>query len=140
MRKAKNKLPRGKTTAKQSQLPNELEQNETELSDEDIVISRREAHFAGPLPPPAMLAHYEEIHEGLAHRLLNLTEKEQEHQHKLDLISISNERPKIYGSIFISCLMVLGGVACAYYDQPVLGGVIATTGPLAGALQWWMKK
>lgn len=37
--------------------------------------------FQGPVPPPAMLAHYDDIVPGLANRLVELTEKEQAHRH-----------------------------------------------------------
>jgi uncharacterized membrane protein len=38
--------------------------------------------FQGPIPPPAMLAQYNEVVPGLANRLVVLTEKEQAHRHK----------------------------------------------------------
>lgn len=38
--------------------------------------------FQGPVPPPAMLAQYNEVVPGLANRLVELTEKEQSHRHK----------------------------------------------------------
>ncbi|MHB2093339.1 DUF2335 domain-containing protein [Pantoea dispersa] len=38
--------------------------------------------FQGPVPPPGMLAQYNEIVPGLANRLVELTEKEQAHRHR----------------------------------------------------------
>ncbi len=138
MRKQKNRLPKANKNSEQEILTGEVNNKASPDDDPELVMTVQRT--MGPLPPPDMLAQYEEIHKGVTEILLTLTIKEQDHQHKLDLISISHEKPKIYGSILVSVLMVLGGVACGYFGQPYLGALIATTGPLAGALQWWTSK
>lgn len=40
--------------------------------------------FSGPMPPGDLLADYEKVQEGFANRLLQFTEKEQEHRHRIE--------------------------------------------------------
>lgn len=49
-------------------------------------IERRiEQHFSGPIPPPHILAKYEEISGGgFANRIVTMAEKEQSHRHSVD--------------------------------------------------------
>lgn len=49
------------------------------MSDPSIIsmVQHRTSMFEGPLPPPSMLAEYEDILPGAAERILSLTEKEQ---------------------------------------------------------------
>jgi len=42
------------------------------------------SEFQGPLPPPAYLAKYNEIHPGLADRIVKLAEGEAEHRRKME--------------------------------------------------------
>nr|WP_298380874.1 DUF2335 domain-containing protein [uncultured Halomonas sp.] len=71
-----------------------LTPDEVELRDE--LIEKHRAHlrqgiqrveiaqFSGPLPPPALLASYEQVLPGAAERIFQLTEREQEFRHRKD--------------------------------------------------------
>lgn len=52
---------------------------------ETVKISQ-EMHrqFSGPMPPGDLLADYENVQPGFADRLLQFTEKEQAHRHKME--------------------------------------------------------
>lgn len=49
------------------------------------------ASFQGPLPPPSMLAQYEEILPGAAERILVLLESETAHRHGVELQCVNAE-------------------------------------------------
>jgi uncharacterized membrane protein len=89
-------------------------------------------HWSGPLPPPAVVEHLESIVSGAGNRLICLVENEQSIRARESRALIMNDRIKILGSISISLLMILAGVFCGLSGQPVLGGVIATSGAIAG--------
>ncbi|WP_372000981.1 DUF2335 domain-containing protein [Tistrella mobilis] len=47
--------------------------------------------FSGPLPPPALFAHYEDVLPGAAERILALTEREQAHRHRFEADALHAE-------------------------------------------------
>lgn len=52
---------------------------------EAIRISRAiHREFSGPMPPGELLEDYEKIQKGFANRLIQFTEKEQEHRHQIE--------------------------------------------------------
>lgn len=71
---------------------------------------RQVSAFQGPLPPPAMLAQYDDICPGLADRIVSLTERQQGHRIDIESRSVTasiwNER---LGQIFafIICMFTL---------------------------------
>lgn len=58
------------------------------MSDEPETAPDRESlvavQFEGPLPPPDMLAHYEDVVPGAAERILSLAERQQRHRMGVD--------------------------------------------------------
>jgi uncharacterized membrane protein len=54
-----------------------------------------QSHYSGPIPPPQVLAHFEEIYPGAAEKIFSLAEKEAEHRHRIDSISLETERQEM---------------------------------------------
>jgi uncharacterized membrane protein len=79
-----------------------------------------------------MVAEYDDIVPGAADRFIQLMEKEQTIRSNESHSLIMNDRLKIIGSISISLGMIVAAVYCGLNGQPVLAGVIATSGAIAG--------
>jgi uncharacterized membrane protein len=86
------------------------------------MIAAYTGQFAGPIPPPQMLADYERILPGAAERLLQMAEREQKHRH--DSTSAALER---------ECAQDRR-VAFLYGSGQLCGFLIALGGMSAGAL------
>ena len=71
---------------------------------------RREAYI-GPIPPPEMLAKYNEIDPGFAGRIMNMAEGEQSHRHKTEKGMITQVGR---GSLF-AFLPGMAGIASTTY-------------------------
>ena len=92
------------------------------------------ASFQGPLPPPNMLAGYEEILPGSAERLLALTEEQARHRRSLESktvdSNVTNERLGMIAG-FILCLIVIAGGFALIWTGRDLEGLAAVLSPLA---------
>lgn len=71
------------------------------------------AEYSGPIPPPNILAGYDQINPGFADRVMQLSEREQEHQHKSDDTIIKYIHSETItslwlGSILSALLMLIG--------------------------------
>jgi uncharacterized membrane protein len=95
--------------------------------------------FSGPLPPPEVLEKYGDINKSFPERIIKMAEKEQKNRHlnnkkELELLRyrLETERKDILrGQMFgfiIGLSVVIGGVLCAIFVNPWIGGAIATTG------------
>ena len=71
-----------------------VDQIESELVDNPVVLERlldrprvmalvKRTVLSGPLPPPNMLREYKDVIENGAERIMQMTESEQEHRHKV---------------------------------------------------------
>ncbi|WP_084391159.1 DUF2335 domain-containing protein [Novosphingobium capsulatum] len=86
----------------------------------------------GPLPAPDDMAHYEQILPGCAERILQMTEREQEHRHRQERRGVGGE----YGTRFagqaatllIALAMVFVVGFTAYVGLPVAASVITAIG------------
>ena len=90
--------------------------------------------LAGPLPPPEMLAGYEEVLPGSPERILRMAEKQEEHRHSIEKTVIAgNVRAQQLAVIFaflIGLSGIGGGTAIALYGH-ALGGFSAVLATLA---------
>lgn len=79
------------------------------------------ASWHAPLPPPNLLERYDAILPGAADRILQMSEKQQEHTHNLETTAIGIERTVIVSDarrgyfgmtagFIISVLVILGGI------------------------------
>lgn len=94
------------------------------------------AFFTGPLPPPQILAQYEQITPGFADRIMRLTEDQQAHRIKMESCVIPetinvNKR----GQIFAFIITILAIIAMGYFAyQGMQLAVIAMALVLCGGV------
>lgn len=92
--------------------------------------------FQGPLPPPEMLARYDQLCPGFAERILQMAERESEARHSIERrqteitekdVPAAREETKRgqWMSFLITIFAFMSAVACAYINQPWVAGVIA---------------
>lgn len=96
---------------------------------------RQISAFQGPLPPPMMLAQYEEICPGLANRIVSLTERQQGHRIDIESRSVKasiwNER---LGQVFafIICMFTLAGSVWLISEEHTWSGSLLAGGTMTG--------
>jgi len=84
-----------------------------------------QAHFSGPLPPPEMLARYNDAVPGGAERILAMAENQSKHRQELERIVIdanahTQKTAPVYG--FIICMTaILGGIYLIYLGKSAQG-------------------
>lgn len=141
----------------------ELTHDEVELRD-DLLEKHRDpikqalervevAQFSGPLPPPGVLANYDQVIPGAAERIFRMAESEQENRHRKDqryqdyldndLSSITTTQRLGQGA---ATLISLGGLWLAYYAFSVgasgagVAIVLAEIAGLSGAFLWSRRR
>jgi len=95
--------------------------------------------FIGPLPSPDLLAKYEDIHPGIAERILQMAEKEQVERHRQEQQLIEMERKNqrslnwnvIRGQVLAFFSVLVISALCAYFA--FLGDI-----PTAGKTAIWV--
>lgn len=88
--------------------------------------------YSGPVPPPAMMQQYEAALPGMADRIMTMAEKEQGMRRRDNAWIMANDTLRIAGSILVSFGLIAAGVYCGMIGQPWLGGVLGTSGAIAG--------
>ena len=94
--------------------------------------------YAGPIPPPEMLAQYEEVLPGIADRIMTKAERQQAHRHKAEMTLIRNDGRQsmagmaIGGAAVVTALVVAGVLAAQGYPWFGTAGVLGTIASLAG--------
>lgn len=88
--------------------------------------------YSGPLPPPGMMAQYNEALPGLTDRIMKLTESEQGIRRRDNGWILFNDSLRVFGSILVSLGLIAAGVYCGVIGEPWLGGVLGTSGAVAG--------
>ena len=90
--------------------------------------------FSGPLPPPQMLARYEEVYPGLVDRMVSLTESQSAHRQKMEAKVISSNVSSQLLGLILSALICLvsisGGIYLILCDKDI-SGLASTITPLA---------
>ena len=79
------------------------------LSQSDVNVVRKK--YQHVLPPIDMLEHYEELNPGTLDKLLGMAEREQNHRHSIDLISMekhnrANTLGKVFALVFVSFISI----------------------------------
>lgn len=119
----------------------EIGSNDKEFLDQITkeVAVKLESYYSGPIPSPQHMQGYKNVQEDLPNRIMNLTEKEQSHQHQLQ-IQITEYKTKAttrnsYMAFFIIVLLVLVGTFLIYNDKDIvgLGSLVAAAGVLIAA-------
>ena len=121
-----------------------------------IQVQQVSQSFQGPMPPPALLEHYERIVPGAAERILQIAESEVHHRHaqenaatdanieaqrkQLDIAKqqtsssyVSDLMGQIFGML-VSATCIGGAVYLAIHDQPWVAATLAGL-PLAGIIR-----
>lgn len=83
--------------------------------------------FRGPLPPPEVFARYKEIDPRIIETVLKLTEKEQEHAHKMDERALSAQSVAFRRGQTYAFFLALATIALTGY-LAVLGKYAAAVG------------
>lgn len=106
-------------------------------SSNQVVLAR--ADFSGPIPPPRLLAEYEEICPGLADRIVSMAEKESAHRHTMDGQSLSADidiQRKMFQearvgqicALSIGITAIIAGTYAATHGAQLTGGLIGGGG------------
>lgn len=97
-----------------------------------LSYGRSEVHqtFAGPLPPPSVLAAYDEIVPGAAERILAMAEAQSQHRQELEQHVIRSDAKRadsgLKAGFWLSLTAIVGGVSVAILGHPTAGATIAT--------------
>lgn len=82
-----------------------------------VSILERHERFEGPMPPPALLRHYEEILPGAAERILAMAERQLDHQIDWERTAIrAQSRNAFWGlsyGFIIGIALIGGAIFCA---------------------------
>lgn len=90
------------------------------------------AFHEGPLPTPEMLAQYEQVHPGLAERIIRTVElpmemakEQQEHRHALEQKVIGSDIRRSWAGLaagfIVATVAIGGGVLLVLEDKPLAG-------------------
>ncbi len=119
-----------------------MEENTTlEAPDElkKLEITAESASFEGPIPPPSILAKYEDIEPGLAAKIFAMAESEANHRHKIEQGVLEanrrtagfNSLSEIIGSVFgflIGIVSIAAGTFLAINGKEGAGSFIGSAG------------
>ena len=98
--------------------------------------------FSGPLPPPEILAKYNEAIPNGAERIMAMAENQSQHRQGLEKQVVSaNIRAQRFGSIlgFLVCLAAIGSGTFLIYEGKSTEGlvpIIGALGSLLGVFIW----
>ena len=94
-----------------------LERAIEKLPEEKKQVILERLFYSGPVMPPAMLAEIDGIIPGGANRVLQLTEKEQAHRHKIEAAEAETyawqAKVSLVGGLLAFGLLVVGIIWCA---------------------------
>jgi len=111
--------------------PPGTKQQKLEHSEGAMVVATQ---FSGPLPPPAILEYYDQIHPGAADRIIKMAEEQGAHRRAMETIVIKAEaaeqnRGPILGFI-LAMTSVLGGIWLISKGLQTVG-LVAVMGAIA---------
>jgi uncharacterized membrane protein len=84
------KRPRNQEILRQPEQP-PSEQEPQELDQGRSSFSIAQAHYSGPIPPPSMMAQYNEVIPNGADRIRAMAEEQQNHRHSLEKTVIESD-------------------------------------------------
>ena len=93
-----------------------------------------ESRFSGPLPPPELLARYDEIVPGMADRLMTTFEKQADHRMKLEMTVISGDTRRAWWGLvlaFVFGMVLLGASVYMIANGFEVAGIIVIVTELA---------
>lgn len=94
-----------------------------------IVSAVSEETFSGPIPPPSMLGAYDNVHAGLANRIVSMAESQQLHRQSLEKQSveaaIKTESRGQHYALALSVLIIIGSLFLIASGKEISGTVLA---------------
>lgn len=97
--------------------------------DEQEVTYRK---YSAPIPPPDMLAGYEQILPGAADRIIRGFESQSKHRQRCESIFVWTQSIKTILGVFcgfvVAMTTIIGGIYAALQGHPVLGGSLSFVG------------
>ena len=96
-----------------------------------IVAAVSQVTYAGPIPPPEMLARYAQVIPNGGDRIMKMAEQQASHRINLEATVIGNQqrlasRGQVFGLI-IGLAALAASVGCVFAGSPAVGGVIGGT-------------
>ena len=86
--------------------------------------------FSGPLPPPEVLAQYDELMPGGAQRIISLAEEQARHRMGLENFVVKSESTRSFqglvAGVVVAISFLLGAVVLGLNGQPTAGTIIGT--------------
>ena len=88
---------------------------------------QRKLTFSGPLPPPSILEHYDQVVPGAAERIIAMTEQQSKHRQALESKVVasdifSSKLGLIFGFI-LGIVAIVGGLLLGLQGQPIYGTI-----------------
>lgn len=112
-----------------------------------LLAQSRYSEFSGPLPPPEILAKYEDVYPGAAKTIFQMAEKQSEHRRNMEsenlrLAARDSSRGSTFGFI-IAISGILSGLAIVYLNPSsaanAIGGSIVSGGSLVAIIQTFVS-
>ncbi len=125
--------------SEESDIPIEVLESLPKEIIEVTVASAYMARYRGPLPPPEILARYNEIHPGLADRIVQMAERQQGHRIDLEKKSVYGEvdrsREALRLAFIVTVVIVAGAIYLLATGHPIegFGALLLDTAVLVGA-------
>lgn len=94
-----------------------------------LMAEQHRSEFSGPLPPPEVLAKYEDVFPGAAERIFQMAENQAQHRRSLERISLKlASRDSLLGIItgfIIAIAGIAGGIYIVYLNPSSAANAIA---------------
>jgi uncharacterized membrane protein len=90
--------------------------------------------FSGPIPPPHLLAQYNDVVKDGAERILAMAERQSAHREAMEAAvvkgNLSRQKEGAYFAFILALLTICGGILLIYSGRNV-AGLVAILAPLA---------
>jgi uncharacterized membrane protein len=104
--------------------------------------------FSGPLPPPSILARYDEVVPGAANRILTMAEQQSAHRRDLEhAVVTSNVKLAARGqqlTFVLAMVALVGGFYLVSIDKDAegIGSIVTAVAGLVGVFLWgrWQER
>ncbi len=112
----------------------------------NMVVESVEHIWSGPLPPPAVLAHYEHILPGAADRIIAMAEKQLDHRQRLEhgaiTANIDAQKRGVWLGFLIALIVVGGGIWIILSGHSTAGlvAIVSALTALVGAFVYGRKR
>ena len=102
-----------------------LDETLAAVPEETRIAYVQAASFKGPLPPPILFEHYDQVLPGSAERILQLTEKEQSHRQQWETSVLDAQKSDIrrgqWMGFGLGVCGIVAALVCAFLDRPYIG-------------------